>query len=85
MLNGGYAMIDCSGLDLGDLGKVDGLYSRAKNALKTGKPVVLYNVVNGSQGFTPITGYGGEESDTSVFISFFPVTIHIANTDIVTM
>lgn len=85
MLNGGYAMIDCSGLDLGNLGTVSGLYTKAKNAVKTGKPLVLCNVVNGTQGFTPIMGYGGEESSTSIFISFFPITIHISNTDAVTI
>lgn len=84
-MNGGYAMIDCTGLDLGNPGTVTGLYEKALNAIKTGKPLVLNNVVNGSQAFTPITGFGGIESSTSVFISFEPVTIHISNEDVVTI
>ena len=84
-MNGGYAMIDCTGLDLGDLGTVNGLYKQAKAAIATGKPLVLCNVVNGDHAFTPMVGYGGVESSTSVFISFFPVTIHISNADAVTM
>ena len=84
-MNGGYVMIDCEGLDLGNPGKVDGLYTRAKNALATNKPVQLYNVKNGTQEFTPIPAFGGVESATSVFLSFVPVTIHIDNTDTVTI
>lgn len=84
-MNGGYTMIDCKGLDLGNPGTVTGLYEKALNAIKTGKPLVLNNVVNGSKVFTPITGFGGVESSTSVFISFEPVTIHISNEDVVTI
>ncbi len=84
-MNGGYSMIDCKGLDLGNPGTVTGLYEKALNAIKTGKPLVLNNVVNGNQTFTPIPGFGGIESSTSVFISFVPVTIHISNEDIVTI
>lgn len=84
-MNGGYALINCTGLDLNDLGKVDGLYQAIKNAVKTEKPIVLHGIVNGSQAFTDITGYGGIESETSVFVSFFPVTIHVSNADVVTM
>lgn len=84
-MNGGYSMLDCSGVDLGDLGAVTGLYARAKAALSTGKPVVLANIVNGTQEFSPIVAYGGEESATSVFLSFFPITLHISNQDVVSM
>lgn len=84
-MNGGYAMLDCTGLDLSVLGKVDGLYERGKKMLETGKPVVLYGIVNDDQGFSPIAAFGGVESSTSIFFSFYPVTIHIDNTDTVTM
>lgn len=78
-------MVDCAGLDLGNLGTVSGLYAQVKNAVKSNKPIYLYNLVNGEQAFTPIVGYGGVESSTSVFVSFFPVTLHISNADVVTM
>ena len=84
-MNGGYVMIDCEGLDIGNPGKVGGLYTRAKNALATSKPVQLYNMKNGTQVFTPVPAYGGIESASSVFLSFFPVTIHIDNEDTVTI
>lgn len=83
-MNGGYVMVDCTGIDLGNLGTVPGLYNQVKNAVKTGKPIVLNGIVNAKQAFTPITAYGGEESSTSVFLSFFPVTLHISSSDVVT-
>ena len=84
-MNGGYAMIDCTGIDLGNLGTVSGLYARIKSALGTEKPLVLFGLVNGEQEFSPIVAFGGVESSTSVFLSFFPVTIHVSNLDIITI
>ena len=84
-MNGGYAMVDCKGLDLSTLAKVDGLYNRVKAAIKTEKPIVLNGIVNDTQAFTPIVAFGGEESATSVFLSFFPITLHISNADVITM
>ena len=82
---GGYAMLDCSGLDLGNLGTVSGLYDALAAALETGKPLELYGVKNGTQGFSPIIAYGGRESASSLFVSFFPITLHISSSDVVTM
>ena len=84
-MNGGYAMVDCSGLDLNTLGTVTGLYQKVKAAIGTEKPIVLSGIVNDEQGFTPIMAFGGVESESSVFLSFFPVTLHISNLDVVTM
>ena len=84
-MNGGYAMVDCTGLDLGELGTVTGLYEKTKAAIESGKPLVLSSVVNGEQAFTPMVAYGGIESASSVFVSFFPVTLHISNLDVVSM
>lgn len=78
-------MVDFSGVDLGNLGTVSGIYERTKKAIETNKPLVLSNVVNGEQKFTPITAFGGVESSTSVFVSFFPVTLHISNANVITM
>ena len=83
-MNGGYAMIDCTGLDLGNLGTVGGLYQQVKNAVDTNKPMVLNFVKNGTQGFSPITAYGVIE-ESGVFVSFFPVTLHITPANVVSM
>lgn len=54
-LNGGYAMIDLTGTDLSKGSKVtiSGLYSRLDKAYKANKPIVGYNVVDGSKGISP--------------------------------
>ena len=85
MMNGGYAMIDFTGCDLGNLGTVTGIYQRVKAAIESNKPLVLSGMVNGEQSFTPMVAYGGIESAISVFVSFFPVTLHISNADEITM
>lgn len=85
MNNGGYSMVDFTGLDLSNPGTISGIYQKTKAALSTGKPVVISGIKNGNQYFSPMTAYGGVESETSVFLSFFPVTIHISNADIITM
>lgn len=80
-MNGGYVMVNFTGVDLSELGVHDGAYEAVKTAVNTGKPIVISGLVNGSQEFTPIVAYGGEESSTSVFLSFFPITLHISNSD----
>lgn len=89
-VKGGYAIIDCTGVDLGNLDMdtgitVTGIYEKANAAISTGKPIILTGVVNGTQKFTDMVAYGGVESSTSVFLSFFPVTLHISNQDVVSM
>lgn len=83
-MNGGYALIDCTGLDLSDLGEVPGLYDSVKAAVDNDKVIVLANIVNDDQAFSPITAYGGIEA-AGVFVSFFPVTLHITDEDVVSM
>lgn len=84
-MNGGYANLDCTGLDLGNPGTVSGLYAKAKAAIETNKPIMMYGLVNGEQAFTPVPAFGGVESASSVFLSFFPVTIHINSSNVVSI
>lgn len=83
-MNGGYALIDCTGLDLNDLGAVPGIYDSVKEAVAHDKLIVLVGIVNDEQAFSPITAYGGVE-ESGVFVSFFPVTLHITDEDVVSM
>ena len=84
-MNGGYTLIDMTGVDLNDLGTKEGLYNAIKAAVKANKPMVLYGIVNNTQAFSPIVAFGGVESSTSVFVSFFPVTLHVDSDDAITM
>lgn len=84
-MNGGYVLIDFTGVNLSNLGTKIGAYDEVSDALKTGKPVVIHGIVNDTQAFTDIVAYGGFENDTSVFLSFFPITLHISNEDVISM
>ena len=83
MVKGGYALIDCTGLDLSELGTVTGLYNQLNAAIKAGKFILLANVVNGDTNFSPIPSFGGY--DDGIFVSFEPVTIHVSTSDVVTI
>ena len=85
MANSGYVMLDFTGVDLNNLGEVEGIYAATKAAIETQKPIVISGVVNDTQAFTPMVAYGGVESSTSVFLSFFPITLHINSSDVVSM
>ena len=83
-MNGGYALVDCAGVDLGDLGTVNGLYSKLDSAIKSGKFILLANIVNGDTTFSPIPAFGGYDDD-GIFMSFEPVTIHVTTSDVVSI
>lgn len=56
-MNGGYVMIDCKGLDLTSREEqtINGLYNDMVSAIKSGKPLVAYNCVWGSNNDSPMT------------------------------
>lgn len=61
-MKGGYAMVDCAGLDLtkGEESQtIAGLYNRAKTAFESNKPVFAFNCVWGTRGIvSPIQVFG---------------------------
>lgn len=84
MVKGGYTLIDCTGLDLAELGTVTGLYNQLDAAIKSGKFILLANVENDGVNFSPIPSFGGYDDD-GIFVSFEPVTIHVTSSDVVTI
>jgi hypothetical protein len=83
-MNGGYAIIDAEGLDLNNPGTVSGLYAQIKAAVDNDKPMVFVGIKNNTQKFSTIVAYGGIE-DGGVFASFFPITIHVTSSDVVSI
>lgn len=61
-MKGGYAMVDCAGLDLTkgeEAQTISGLYNRAKTAFESNKPVYAVNCVWGNKGrVSPIQTFG---------------------------
>jgi len=82
--NGGYAIIDCKGLDLANPTTISGLHNAIKAAVENGKVIVMENCKKGTTEFSPITAYGGLE-EGGVFVSFFPNTLHVTTADVVTI
>ena len=65
IVKGGYSCVDCTGLNLGNLAKVDGIYNKMLTAYNSNKLVLAENVVNGSAKFTPIPVFLATETVNS--------------------
>lgn len=81
-MNGGYVLIDGTGIDFGSLGKVDGIYSKLQKAIATGKPCYLENCKNGSSEFSPIAVYLAY-SGTDIVISIGNMALTCTNADVI--
>lgn len=56
-MKSGYVMVDCTGFDFSNVGKVDGIYKKMFDAYNTGKFVLCENMKNGNAKFTPIPAF----------------------------
>ena len=85
-MNSGYIMVDCGGLDLNDstTQSITGLHSRAKEAMATGKPCIVYNCVMSGAPCTPTSIIAWEEND-SIIATGHVLRITITDDDDVTV
>ena len=84
MTKGGYTLVDCTGLNLGNLVKVDGIYNKMMSAYKENKFVLCANVVNGSAKFTPIPAFLAtetEDSTTTIILTIMNLPYRISADD----
>lgn len=89
-MNGGYVMIDCKGLDLtsNEEQTISGLYNDMVKAIKTGKPLVAYNCVWGSNNdssMTPIPFFAQNWNSSMVVGTASILNITCTNADKVTV
>lgn len=56
-MKGGYVVVDCTGFDFSNVGKIDGIYEKMLAAYNTGKFVLCENMVNGTAKFSPIPAF----------------------------
>ena len=89
-MNGGYIMVDCKGLDLTSREEqtISGLYADMVNAIKTGRPLVAYNCVWGSNNdspMTPIPFFAQNWTDSLVVGTASILNISCSNADKVTV
>lgn len=86
-MNGGYILFDGGGLDLttGDTPvTISGAYKRAKEAFKSGKPIVAHNLFYGDAPVSPVNAFGWELSSSEIVLVSATIHVHIKSDDSVT-
>lgn len=87
-MNGGYFLVDVSGLDLTSQTEVtiSGIWNKAVKALAQKKPIITHGCVYGTGvPVSPVTCFGWYISSTEIVIVGATLHIHIKNTDKVTV
>ena len=87
MVNSGYVLFDCGGLDLNDSTeqKIDGIYGRAKEALTAGKLVLATNCVMSDMPCTPCAVIAWDQGNDGIIATGHVLRIVIAKDDGVTV
>ena len=86
-MNGGYILFDGGGLDLTTGSTpvtISGAYKRAKEAFKSGKPIVAYNLFYSGAPVSPVNSFGWELSTTELVLVSATIHVHIKSDDSVT-
>ena len=86
---GGYAIVDCKGLDLtkGSTPQtINGLFARIKEVMPSGKPLLGYNCIWGSGvPVTPIYFFAIQYDTNTIICTASTLQIYITNEDVVTI
>lgn len=87
-MNGGYVMIDCTGIDLlkGETPQtVTGLYAKVQVAMQTGKPIYAGNMIWGSgKPVTPVQVFA-IQFDDMVICTASTLQVRVNSSDVVTI
>ena len=89
-MNGGYVMVDCTGVDLTKTGDTtqtkSGIYTALKTAFATGKPLVAYGMIWGTgKPMSPIPFFMQEWSSTLIVCTASILNIAVTNEDVITI
>lgn len=86
-MNGGYILVDCTGLDLSISAaqEIPGIWDKAVEAMKAGKPIVASNCKYGSADVSPVTGFGWYISATEIVIVGATLHVHVKNDNTATV
>ena len=86
-MNGGYIMIDCSGLDLikGQTPQtLPGMFNRVKSAMETNKPMFCINANWNSAYCSPIQVFA-IEFDGYIIVTASTLQVNITDEDVITI
>lgn len=87
-MNGGYIMVDCTGLDLTDTNaqSIDGIWDKAVEAIEADKPIIAHNCEYGTGVMvSPVTCFGWYINDGEIVIVGATLHIHIKDDDTATV
>ena len=87
MFPNGYAMVDCTGLELNDntTQDVGGIYERASAALKTGKPCYAANCTMNGEYCSPVSVAAWQEDAHTIIATGHVFRVVIEDDDDVTV
>ena len=87
-MNGGYFLLDATGLDLSSASPqtIACSWSKAVEAMKSGKPIIAHNCVYGSGvNVSPVTCFGWYIAADEIVIVGATLHIHVKNTNVCTV
>ena len=87
-MNGGYFLLDCTGLDLtkDTAQSISGCWQNAVNALKSNKPIIAHNCVYGTGvKVSPVECFGWYIAADEIVIVGATLHIHVKNNDTCTV
>lgn len=87
MLKGGYAMINCRGLELTetDPQSIDGVWEIAKKAVESGKLIIAYNSVYNDAPVSPVPCFGWYIDTDEIVIVGATLHIHVKDDNTATV
>ena len=86
-MNSGYILVDAGGLELNDstTQSITGFYKRASAALKSGKPVYVYNCLMNDGPTTPVSVVAWQEDAHTIIATGHVLRVVIEDDDDVTV
>ena len=85
--NGGYIMVDCTGLDLSisTSQEIDGIWDKAEKALNQKKPIIAHGCKYSTADVTPVTCFGWRIAADEIVIVGATLHVHVKDNDTATV
>lgn len=82
-MNGGYYMVDCTGLELAsnEVQTMPGIWGDAVDAIESGKPIIAHGCTYDDAEVSPVTAFGWYIHSDEIVIVGATLHIHIKDDD----
>ena len=86
-MNGGYFMVDCTGLDLSlsTAQEITGIWDKAVKAMKQEKPIIAHGCKYSTAEVSPVTCFGWYLAADEIVIVGATLHIHVKDNDTATV